>query len=273
MPSGLADQLGSSGLFSNVSNLIGGGAVAAAGAGLAGAAGSAFDKAGASVADAADTVGGAVDKAGDMAGDAVDGVTGAVSGAADSVTGAVSNAADGAANLAGSATDAAAGAVDSLGDAAEGSGSWIKKLIPIAVLAAAAFLALKFFGGNTEAPDVSGEAPAAAATSMMAGGGDVTEQLKGMFSSAQTSLGSITDVESAKEALPKLEDFSGKLDGITAMADKLPDAAKPMFNTVVQGGMGQLTPMLDKVMAIPGVGAVLGGVIESLKEKLAALGG
>lgn len=284
MPSGLADQLGSSGLFSNVSNLIGGGAVAAAGAGLAGAAGSAFDKAGASVADAADTVGGAVDKAGDMAGDAVDGVTGAVSGAADSVTGAVSNAADGAANLASSATDAvsdaagsakdaAASAVDSLGDAAEGSGSWIKKLIPIAVLAAAAFLALKFFGGNTEAPDVSGEAPAAAATSMMAGGGDVTEQLKGMFSSAQTSLGSITDVESAKEALPKLEDFSGKLDGITAMADKLPDAAKPMFNTVVQGGMGQLTPMLDKVMAIPGVGAVLGGVIEPLKEKLAALGG
>ena len=134
-----------------------------------------------------------------------------------------------------------------------------------------AFLALKYFGGKApEAPDVSTAAPAAV-TSMVEGGG-VTDQLKGMFGSVQTSLGGITDVESAKAAIPQLTDFSGKLDGVTAMADKLPEAAKPMFNTVVQGGMGQLQPMLDKVMAIPGVESVLGGVIGPLKEKLAALG-
>ena len=243
MPSGLADQLGSSGLLSNVGNLFGG-------------AGAATD----AVSSATDAVSGAADKVGDLAGGAVDGVTGAVG-----------NVADGAANLAGSATDAASDAAGGVKDAAEGGASWIKKLIPIAILAALAFLALKYFGGKApEAPDVSTAAPAAV-TSMVEGGG-VTDQLKGMFGSVQTSLGGITDVESAKAAIPQLTDFSGKLDGVTAMADKLPEAAKPMFNTVVQGGMGQLQPMLDKVMAIPGVESVLGGVIGPLKEKLAALG-
>ena len=362
MPSGLADQLGSSGLLSNVGNLFGGGAGAAtaAVAGIAGVAGSAVAGAGdavtgavdgvtgkigdvaggvtgavGNVADgvtgavgsvtdgvanlagsATDAVSGAAGKVGDLAGGAVDGVTGAVGNVADGVTGAVGNVADGvtgavgsvtdgAANLAGSASDAvsgaagkvgdlaggavdgvtgavgdaasgvkdaAAGAVDSVGDVAEGGSSWIKKLIPIAILAALAFLALKFFGGKApEAPDVSTSVPAV--TTDMAQGGDVTGQLKGLFSSAQSSLGGITDVESAKAAIPQLTDFSGKLDGITAMADKLPDAAKPMFNSVVQGGLGQIQPMLDKAMAIPGVGAVLGKVIDPLKEKLAALGG
>jgi phage-related protein len=269
MPSGLADQLGSSGLLSNVGNLFGGAgaatdAVSDAAGNVADLAGGAVDGVAGKIGDAAssatDAVSGAADKVGDLAGGAVDGVTGAVG-----------NVADGAANLAGSATDAASDAAGGVKDAAEGGASWIKKLIPIAILAALAFLALKYFGGKApEAPDVSTAAPAAV-TSMVEGGG-VTDQLKGMFGSVQTSLGGITDVESAKAAIPQLTDFSGKLDGVTAMADKLPEAAKPMFNTVVQGGMGQLQPMLDKVMAIPGVESVLGGVIGPLKEKLAALG-
>ena len=269
MPSGLADQLGSSGILSNVGNLFGGAgaatdAVSDAAGNVADLAGGAVDGVAGKIGDAAssatDAVSGAADKVGDLAGGAVDGVTGAVG-----------NVADGAANLAGSATDAASDAAGGVKDAAEGGASWIKKLIPIAILAALAFLALKYFGGKApEAPDVSTAAPAAM-TSMVEGGG-VTDQLKGMFGSVQTSLGGITDVESAKAAIPQLTDFSGKLDGVTAMEDKLPEAAKPMFNTVVQGGMGQLQPMLDKVMAIPGVESVLGGVIGPLKEKLAALG-
>lgn len=257
MPDGLADQLGSTGFLSNAGNLLDGGTVA----GLADS--------------ATDVVTGAADTVSDMASGAVDGVTGAVGNAVDGAKGAVSDVAEGAAALAGSAADTVTDVADKVGDiagdATESGASWIKKLAPIAILAVLAFLALKFFGGKTpEAPDVSTSTPA---MGQMAEGGNVTEQLKGMFSSAQTALGSITDVDSAKAAIPQLTDFSDKLDGISSMADKLPDAAKPMFNSVVQGGLGQMQPMLDKVMAIPGVGAVLGSVIEPLKEKLAALGG
>lgn len=310
MPSGLADQLGSSGFLSNVGNLFGDGAGAATAAvtGLAGAAGSAVAGAGGAVSDAAD-------KVGDIASGAVDGVTGAVNNVADgaanlagsatdAVTGAAGKVGDVASDAVGGVKDAAAGAVDTVGDVAEGGASWIKKLIPIAIIAALAFFALKFFGGKApEVPEVSATTPAvststaevgtpvvetskpdvstatsavstavSAAKGMVEGDG-ITDQLKGLFNSAQTSLGGITDVESAKAAIPQLTDFSGKLDGITAMADKLPEAAKPIFNSVVQGGLGQLRPMLDKAMAIPGVDAVLGKVIDPLKEKLTALGG
>ena len=127
--------------------------------------------------------------------------------------------------------------------------------------------------GSTDAVAAMKDQASGALAGVVAGGGDVVGQLKGLFNTAQTSLGGITDAESAEAALPALTDFSGKLDGITSMADKLPEAAKPMFNSVVQGGLGQMQPMLDKVMAIPGVGSVLGGVIEPLKEKLAGLSG
>lgn len=306
MPSGLADQLGSSGFLSNVGNLFGDGAGAttAAVAGLAGAAGS-------TIADAGDAVAGAAGKVGDVAGNAVDGVTDAVGNVADgaanlagsatdAVTGAAGKVGDVASDAVGGVKDAAVGAVDTVGDVAEGGASWIKKLIPIAILAALAFFALKFFGGKTpETPDVSATKPvvnatapevsttkpvaetskpdvsatAVSAATDMVKGNEITGQLKDLFSSAQTSLGGITDIESAKAAIPQLTDFSGKLDGITAMADKLPEASKPVFNSVVQGGLGQMQPMLDKVMAIPGVGAVLGKVIDPLKAKLTALGG
>jgi hypothetical protein len=226
----------------------------------------------------------------------------------------------------------AAGAAAAVGGvAAAGGGSWIKKLIPIAILAVLAFFGYKYFAGAamekttgavdsvkesatgavssaTEAATGAVSSATEAATGMMdtaketaAGameastgaadatkggltgavsglsgmipGGEVTDQLKGLFNTAQTSLGGITDVASAEAAVPALTDLSGKLDGITAMADKLPDAAKPMFNSVVQGGLGQMEPMLDKVMTIPGVGGVLSGIVGPMKEKLAGLAG
>jgi len=112
-----------------------------------------------------------------------------------------------------------------------------------------------------------------AVSGMVAGGEEATSQITGLFSSAKETLGGITDVDSATAAVPALTDMGGKLDGITSMVDKLPDAAKGPVSSMVEKGMGELTPMLDKVMAIPGVGGVLGSVIEPMKEKLTALAG
>ena len=327
LPSGLADQLGSSGFLSNVGNLFGSGAgvAGAAAAGVAGLAGSASgalsgaadkvgDYAGGAVDGVTGAVSGAAGKVGDMAGGAVDGVSGAVSGAAgkvgdmagsavdgvsgaagkvgdyagnavDGVSGAVSgaagkvgdvagNVADGASNIAGSAAGSVSGAAGSIGNAAGETAStgmsWIKKLLIPLVLAVLAFFGWKQFGGS--APDTSGVTGAASSAmdkvSGMAGG-DMAANITSMFGSATESLEGITDVESAKAAVPALTDFSGKIDGVASMADKLPDAAKP----ILAGALEKLMPLLDKVMAIPGVGAVLGGVIEPLKEKLTGLAG
>ena len=235
---------------------------------------------------ATDAVSGLTDKVGDMAGGAVEGVTGAISGAADGLSGQATDAisgvtgkvgdmaggaADGAANLAGSAAGAVGGAASSVGNAAgevaSGGSSWIKKLIIPLVLAALAFFGWKQFGGS--APDVSGAASSAMEKVSGMAGGDMSANITGMFGSATESLSGITDVESAKAAIPALTDFSGKLDGVVSMADSLPDAAKP----ILAGALEKLMPMLDKVMAIPGVGAVLGSVIEPLKEKLTGLAG
>ena len=320
MPSGLADQLGSSGFMSNVGDLFGSGAgmAGAAAAGVAGLAGSAGDAvAGAKnmAGDAVDGVTGAIDgvadgvkgtvsdvagKFGGMADGAVDSVSGAIDGVADGVTGAVSGAADKVGDMAGGAVDGVTGAIggaadgvtgavggaagsigDAAGDVASTGSSWIKKLLIPLVLAVLAFFGWKQFGGS--APDTSAVSDAASstmekvsgtvdsATSAVSGlaGGDMAANITGMFGSATESLGSITDVESAKAAIPALTDFSGKLDGITSMADSLPDAAKP----ILAGALEKIMPMLDSVMAIPGVGAVLGGIIEPLKEKLGGLAG
>jgi len=228
-----------------------------------------------------------------MASGAADGV----SGAAGRVGDAAGNVASGASNLAGSAAGSVSGAAGSVGnaagDAASTGSSWIKKLIIPLILAVLAFFGWKQFGGST--PDVSDAASSAmdkvsgaasgaadsatsamdkvsgAAGSAMSGmaGGDMVGNITSMFGSATESLEGITDVDSAKAALPALTDFSGKLDGVTSMAGNLPDAAKP----ILAGALEKIMPMLDKVMEIPGVGAVLGGVIEPLKEKLSGLAG
>jgi len=263
--------------------------------GVSGAVSGAADKVGSMGSGAVDGVSGAVSgtagKVGGMASGAVDGVSGTVSGAAGKVGDVSGSVASGASNIAGSTAGAVGGAAGSVGnaasDAASTGSSWIKKLIIPLILAVLAFFGWKHFGGSS-APDVSGAASSAAdsvssaasgaadsASSAVSGmasgmaGGDIAGNITSMFGSATESLEGITDVDSAKAALPELTDFSGKLDSVTSMAGNLPDAAKPVLN----GALEKIMPMLDKVMEIPGVGAVLGGVIEPLKEKLSGLAG
>ncbi len=268
---------GVSGAVSGAAGKVGdmaGGAVDGVSGAVSGAAGKVGDMAGGAVDGVSGAVSGAAGKVGDMAGGAVDGVSGAVSGAAGKVGDVAGNVADGASNIAGSAAGAVGGAAGSIGNAAGETAStgmsWIKKLLIPLVLAVLAFFGWKQFGGS--APDTSGVTGAASSAmdkvSGMAGG-DMTANITSMFGSATESLEGITDVESAKAAVPALTDFSGKIDGVASMADKLPDAAKP----ILAGALEKIMPMLDKVMAIPGVGAVLGGVIEPLKEKLTGLAG
>ena len=135
------------------------------------------------------------------------------------------------------------------------SSMW-KKIIPIVGLALLAWLGMKFFGGST-GPDVA------------AMGKDLT----GMFSSATTGLEGITDAESAKAALPKLTEVGTKVDGLTTLMDKVPDAGKGALSKIVGDNLGKLQALVEKVTALPGVGDIIKPVIDPIMEKLGALGG
>jgi len=195
--------------------------------------------------------------------------------AVDSVGNAAGNVASGVGNV---ASDAAAGA----GAAASSGGSFLKKILPIAVLLAIAVLGWRFLTGN-KSPDMDKMADSASSTvaattdaakdampSIQVGDTDVGAAFGDIFSSATDTVSGITDVDSATAAIPAFEGITGKVDGLSGMWDKVPEAGRGQLGGIVTDGLGKLTPALDKVGEIPGVSDVLGPITGPLLEKLQA---
>lgn len=271
MPVGLSDQLNSSGFLSSITN-VGGIAAGAAG----------------SVSDAA---GNAIDSARGVAGNVADGVSNVAGGAVDSVR-------DGAGAVTGAAGNAAA-------NAASGGSSIFKKLIPLIAIALLGFLGYKMFGGaGKEAVDgaataVTDTASNVASTTTEAASNavatatetasetasnvadaaadavdfDVSQagnDLTSMFGDAKSSLEGITDLDSAKSAVPGLTEMGDKFNGI---ADKIPEGAGGAIGPIISKGLEMLEPVLEKVRAIPGVGALIDPVLGPMIEKMQEMAG
>lgn len=126
-----------------------------------------------------------------------------------------------------------------------------------------------------EAKQQAADALSAAQEAMPAGVdlGKISGGLDGVFGSAGDALSGITDLESAKSAIPSLEDAAGKLSGLNDVIVRLPDAAKGPISSIIQNGMGTIQPLIDKVSAIPGVGAIIEPVIAPIVEMLNGLAG
>jgi len=106
------------------------------------------------------------------------------------------------------------------------------------------------------------------AIDMTAFGGDVT----GLFGKLTDSFKGITDVPTAEAAVPGLKDLAGILEGYKATADKLPEAGKATVKEMVGTNLGLLQPIIDTVLAIPGVGDILRPIVEPMLKTLSALG-
>ena len=105
---------------------------------------------------------------------------------------------------------------------------------------------------------------------------DVTKfktELTDTFSTLTQALTSVKDVPSAEAALPKLKDLDGKLEIAKATMQKLADSAKATIRVVVKSTQVQLRELLDKVLAIPGVGEKVKSVTDSIMAKLNDLAG
>lgn len=163
----------------------------------------------------------------------------------------------------------------------------MKWLISVVVIAALAFFGYQYMQKNAaiEAENVAAEAAKKAeettkaaldsAQEAMPDGVDLTKisgALDGVFESTSSALGGITDIDSAKAAIPSLEDASDSLGGLSDVVMRLPDAAKGPIGNLVTTGIGSIQPLIDKVSALPGVGDVLEPIITPMLETLNSLG-
>ena len=102
------------------------------------------------------------------------------------------------------------------------------------------------------------------------GGSDMLKQVSEMFGSATKTLSGVIDADSATAALPDLGKLTEGFGGMSEMFGKMPDAAKSAVSGIFQSSLSQLKPIIEKIMAIPGVETILKPAIEALMSKLDA---
>jgi len=250
-------------------------------------AGGARDAAGNVAGGVRDAAGNAVDGAGNMAGGVRDAAGNVAGGARDAAGNVAGGARDAAGNVAGGVRDAAGSATGAVGDAAHGAthattetassgGGFMKWLLPLLGILLLGWLGLKFFGGTADeqlsesATDVSTTATAAAGDVDVDGVGD---ELTGFFSGATDTFNGITDADSATAAVPQLEEMGANLGGLNDKLQSVPEAARGPLTDIIGKGTEGLTPIMDKVMGLPGVGDVLTPVVGPIQEMLKGMAG
>lgn len=104
-----------------------------------------------------------------------------------------------------------------------------------------------------------------------AGGQELLAKVADLFGLTKESLQGITDVDSAKSAVPKLEELGGTADSLSQAIKALPEGARSAISGVVEKGTAELKVLVEKIEAIPGVSAVVKPAIDKLMERLSAL--
>jgi hypothetical protein len=165
------------------------------------------------------------------------------------------------------------------------SSEWMKWLLPLAGLAALALLLWWFLTPTATPQPGAGEPEVIRAQSpdkpiVPAPGpaklpvpdvSQLSKTLTDTFSTLTETLTSVKDVPTAEAALPKLEGLSTKLDDAKTTTQKLEDAGKATIKALVKSSQTKLKELVDKVLAIPGVGDKLKPIVEAIMTKLTDL--
>ena len=77
-------------------------------------------------------------------------------------------------------------------------------------------------------------------------------------------LDGVTDVRSAKDALPVIRDISNHMDTVKGLAERLPGSGQTRLANLSAKAIPPLQTSLDRVFAIPGVADVLRPVLDPL---------
>jgi len=146
----------------------------------------------------------------------------------------------------------------------------LKWLLPLGALALLGFLGWQFLGNKPEEkavqkvdqkvvkPGVASDVVADVKLPSVPALPDLTDIKKGLdstFGGLTQALGGITDVDTAKGALSKIEDAAKAYEGLGI--DKLPAAAQTGLGSFIKPYVNGLKELLEKLYIIPGVKDVI----------------
>lgn len=97
---------------------------------------------------------------------------------------------------------------------------------------------------------------------------NLTNELRNNLSRITQGLSGITDIESAKTALPIINDANINIDAMTSQLDSIPAPAKNAMGKLISSALPQLQVLSDKANDIPGVGSVINPALNLLSENL-----
>ena len=200
----------------------------------------------------------------------------------DSLTGAVGSVTDAAGQAgraAGAATDevtqyasSAARSVAAAGQRAAGTASsglpnWVYWAVPLIVIAGF----LWYLVGSRVEQVV--QQPTRSVQSVVVGGVDIGRQVNDSLAQLRSSLASITDLTSARAALPNLQEATAQIDKAVGIVGQLSPDQRKFVSGLITPAMATINEQFAKVLAIPGVGEVLKPTVDTLKTRLADLSG
>jgi len=145
---------------------------------------------------------------------------------------------------------------------ADTSSNWLYWLLP---LAAAAALLIYFAvrptqevvqQGMNQAQNVAGQ------------GVDIGKQITNSIANLRTTLDGVSDVASAKAALPKVQEVAAQIEKTGGEVGQLSADQRKLVAGLINPLMPAFNQLCDKVLAVPGVAEVLKPSIDAVKAKL-----
>jgi Bacterial protein of unknown function (DUF937) len=169
-------------------------------------------------------------------------------------------------------TRAATTAVSRTPEKSTSSWTW---LLWVLALLAIGFLAWRFLSTprqTTEAPSPQIEAPYASMLQQLkgvkVGDVDIGELAASAVNNVQSSLQDVKDEATAKAALPKLNEATSQFDQLTGLLGQMSPETRKTVADVFAAIRPTLDQLLDKALAIPGVGAVIKPAADAIRAKL-----
>ena len=150
---------------------------------------------------------------------------------------------------------------------------WLYGVVAVAVLAVLAYWLLGRSGEEqaSRLPASTSAQTEGSGTSTAVGQIDLGPQLTNAFDKTRSVLQQVNDPESARKALPQLDDMVAQLDKLANAAALAPDQQKKMVIDMVTKAQPSIKDLMDKALAKPGVADVLKPTLDAFKSKLAAL--
>lgn len=123
--------------------------------------------------------------------------------------------------------------------------------------------------GSITADDLKTRATQALTTLKgLPGGTEIATQTSSAFDALKASLSGVTDAATAQTALPKLQEAEAQIEKVRGLAAQLPTGGRGALATLISANLPTINAQLDKIMAMPGVAAILKQPIDALRSDL-----